>query len=513
MFYHLLSASLTLGAACHTPAESLPVKRPAFATYAQFNDSLVAQFNRGAFATMDGYGSATLNKVQPAGSLGKYLEDLQKKTGRIKATRQLQARGTRHEFLWQGETQSLRFALVAATPGVVDDYIFTDLVPQGTAPGRTPTRTDNPRKTALDAAVHQAASLYMQHPEAAGLSIGVYQQGKQYFYNYGEVEKGTGKLPTSTTYYDLGSVAKTFVGTLLAQAVLDKKVKLTDDVRRYLPGEFPNLEVEGQPIRLVDLANHTSGIHGPSRGYNAATKQKLGSLNFADKIAYYNKYTADSLLLDLHSCKLATKPGTAYRYSGVGMLVLQYALERAYQQPYEQLVTKYVQTHFGMFDAKRVLSAAELKRFAMGYENQQPQAHPNYTGYWGGPTLCSTAADLVKYAKANLAELDPAVRLAHQPTSSAAPSYALGLTWRLDTDTDGLRRIHHSGHSPGFNTWFVLYPELNLGLVVLANETTSQERLAELGELIKQGLPVAQAPAISKPAPSARAAAQPGAGN
>ncbi|WP_170172659.1 serine hydrolase domain-containing protein [Hymenobacter rigui] len=460
-----------------------------FTSYAQFNDTLVAQFNRGDFTSVEAFGSPALRKIEPLGSMARYLTGVQQKTGRITSTAVLTARGQRHEFAWQGEKQNLRVALMSPVPGVIDDYTISDFIAQPTA-RTTPVRTDNPQKTALDLAVHRAASLYLQHPAAVGMSIAIYQKGKETFYNYGEVEKGTGRLPTPATYYDMGSVAKTFVTTLLAQAVLDKKVQLTDDIRRYLPGQYPNLEVEGQPIRFVDLANHTSGLGGASRLYAPATKERLGKLNLADRVAHYSHYTADTLLHDLHGLRLESKPGTTYRYTGVGMLVLQLLLERVYQQPYEQLVTRYVKTRFGMHDTKRVLSAKEQQRYAIGYARPElPQAHVNYTGYWGGPNLSSTPADLMKYLRANLAEREPAVRLAHQRTRGTAPEFGLGLGWMLNSDADGNRRIYHDGSSPGYNTRFVLYPEQDLGIVILVNENISQARLTEMEEFLKQELP------------------------
>jgi CubicO group peptidase (beta-lactamase class C family) len=150
-----------------------------------------------------------------------------------------------------------------------------------------------------------------------------------------------------------------------------------------------------------------------------------------------------------------------------------------------------VQTRFGMFDTKRVLSAAEQRRFATSYETGQGQAHPNYTGYWGGTTLNATLTDLLKYVRANLAEREPAVRLAHQPTTSLPPNYQVGLCWRLNTDPEGNRRIFHSGHSIGYNTHVVLYPGQDMGMVLLVNEVISQDRLAELAQLLKQALPQA----------------------
>jgi CubicO group peptidase (beta-lactamase class C family) len=361
--------------------------------------------------------------------------------------------------------------------------------PAAQAQAPAPAGTDNRLRTPLDAAVHQAAGLYMQQPAAVGLSIALYQGGKQYFYNYGEVEKGTGRRPTATTYYDMGSVAKTFVGTLLAQAVLDKKVQLTDDIRQYLPGQYPNLELNGRPVQLVDLANHTSGLPGTSHVYPKALGDSLRNLPLAPRIAYYNRYSADSLLADLHHLPLTAQPGTTYRYNNLGPLLLQLLLERVYQQPYEQLVTRYVQRHFGMHDTKRVLTAAEQARYAIGYETpQHGQAHPNYTGYWGGTNLSSTPADLLRYATANLAGRDPAVRLAHQPTTTLPGGYSVGLAWRRDITATGQDRHYHSGRFPGYHTWVALYPSQDAAVVVLVNDNISQDRVTELGEQLRQAL-------------------------
>jgi CubicO group peptidase (beta-lactamase class C family) len=460
----------------------------AFTSYEQFNDTLVARFNRNDFQDIESLSSPVLRNSEPAESRSRFWLGWQAKTGRVTSSATLGVRGHHHDFEWKGEKQNLRVTLRSPMPGVLDDYTISDFIAQSTS-RPTPILTDNKLKTPLDQAVHRAAALYMQHPDAVGLSIGIYQRGQQRFYNYGEVAKGTNRLPTATTYYDLGSVAKTFIGTLLAQAVLDHKVQLTDDIWQYLPGQYPNLETDGRPIRVVDLANHTSGLGSTSHVYSLARKAQLDKLNLAAKIAIYNQYTADSLLHDLHSLTLATKPGTTYRYTGVDMFVLQVLLERIYQQPYEQLVTHYVQTHFRMQDTKRVLSTQEQQRCAIGYQSPTlPQAHVNYTGYWGGPGMSSTAADLVKYLRANLAEHEPAVRLAHQRTWGTAPAFGLGLAWMLGSDAEGSAHIYHDGKTIGYNTRLVLYPEQDLGIVLLVNENISQDRLTELKKFLTQGL-------------------------
>ncbi len=99
--------------------------------------------------------------------------------------------------------------------------------------------TDNPLRSHLDSVVHQGAAQYMIHPNAVGLSIGIYKNGTRHTYNYGEVRKGTGLLPGADNFYNLGSVAKTFVTTLLAQAVVEKKASLGTTFASTFPGNIP----------------------------------------------------------------------------------------------------------------------------------------------------------------------------------------------------------------------------------------------------------------------------------
>ncbi|WP_143087858.1 serine hydrolase [Chitinophaga sp. YR627] len=72
----------------------------------------------------------------------------------------------------------------------------------------------------------------------------------QHQYNF---HRGDGELSQSNSIFGLGSIAKTFAGIMPAQAVIDKKMKLTDDIRKYLPGKYPNLHYKGHSVRLVDL--------------------------------------------------------------------------------------------------------------------------------------------------------------------------------------------------------------------------------------------------------------------
>ena len=141
--------------------------------------------------------------------------------------------------------------------GLAAVLVFTQVTSLGAQAART-TPARGGVKQDVDVVVERAARKFMSDARAVGLSVGVLKGGKTYTYNYGEVEKGKGRLPTRHTLYEIGSVTKTLTGVLLARAAVEGRVKLDDDVRKYLDGDYPNLEFDGRPVRLVHLINHTS---------------------------------------------------------------------------------------------------------------------------------------------------------------------------------------------------------------------------------------------------------------
>lgn len=350
-------------------------------------------------------------------------------------------------------------------------------------------QTDNPLKTRVDSSVQQAALAYMQYGHANGASIGVFYQGAKHTYNYGTVKKGSGRLPTAETYYNLGSVAKVFIGTMLAEAVVEHRAKLTDDIRKYLPNTYPNLAYQGQPIRPVDLANHTSALPNQFHEFPQALLDSIGKLDRAAQTDYFNTYSADSLLADLQHIRPDTVPGFRFEYNGNAMLLLQLLIERIYHEPYEQAVTGYLRQKLRMFHTKTCLTNAEIKRLAQGYDkNDHPQRYVNYQGYTGGPTMNSTVNDMLTFLQANMEEKDPAIKLSHRITWGNADGPAMGLGWMMDTD-NGVRYIFHDGHTGiGFNTHCIFYPKQKMGLIIIVNDDVGQDKVWEMGEEIMADL-------------------------
>jgi CubicO group peptidase (beta-lactamase class C family) len=351
-------------------------------------------------------------------------------------------------------------------------------------------QTDNPLKTSIDSAVQSAAINYMSDSNAHGLSIGIYRKGIAFTYHYGVVKKGSGRLPSGDDFFNMGSVAKTFVGTLLAQAVIEKRLSLDDDIRHFLPGDYSNLDYQGHPIRFKDLATHTSGLPGTMRTFSVFIQDSLKRLGVAEQVNFYGRYNEDSMLADLHQVEPDTIPGESYRYNSNGMMILVLLLERIYHQSFERLASHWLETHLGMYETKTSLSPAEIDRASQGYDrNNQPVPFVNLKGFLIGPTMNSTIKDMLVYIRANLAQKDPAVKLSHQLIWGEKNGFGMGLGWMIDSSPNGERYFYHDGNTKlGFNTLCTLYPVENLGIIIMASDNISQSKVGDLENSMKKEL-------------------------
>lgn len=109
--------------------------------------------------------------------------------------------------------------------------------------------------------VEDAVRTFRNSVSCGGLALGVVRNGTVYTFGFGELQKHTGRIPTANTLYAIGSVTKTFTATLLAQAVVEGRMKLEDDVRSYLDGSFPIWNMKASQSGLLISSITTRGSH------------------------------------------------------------------------------------------------------------------------------------------------------------------------------------------------------------------------------------------------------------
>lgn len=142
----------------------------------------------------------------------------------------------------------------------------------------------------------------------------------------------------------------------------------------------------------------------------------------------------------------------------------------------------------GMEDTAIKLQPAQLARLAQGHDGDGTPLPPPRDELQAAGALKSTVADLLKYLRWHVAETDKAVQLSHAPTF-AENNYAAGLNWQILT-SNGRRLIWQEGNVPGYTSYLLFEPELNLGLVILTNESdrTSSPRIAAMANGILRAL-------------------------
>ena len=186
--------------------------------------------------------------------------------------------------------------------------------------------------------IDAAARAYLQQEKGTGLSIGIVRDGKVGFHNFGSSAHGSGPV-TDQTEFEIGSIAKTLSGLLLARAVVAGKADLNDDVRKYLDGPYPKLEFQGEPVRLLHLANMTSALPDNLTDF-AALEPDPGRFKRAAALPAYGKAR---FLADLRAVAPSGKPGASVAHSNAAAQLLNYALERIYGLPYDAIVRREIE--------------------------------------------------------------------------------------------------------------------------------------------------------------------------
>lgn len=350
----------------------------------------------------------------------------------------------------------------------------------------TKTPSDNQLKTEIDSLVDKNVSTFMKNNVRVGISIGIIKDGKPYLYNYGSTSRDKQELPTSNTVYELASITKTFGSTLLAKAVIDKRIDLKDDIRKYLKEDYPNFNYNGTPITVVNLANLTSGLPNWMPDKDFFSKANPDSIPYIlDSV--HRKYSIKDFYRDLHQVTLKVSPGTVARHCNTAAQLLGHMMETVYQSSFDQLLKTHFVEPLKMKNTFLIQAGKQPVRMAKGYDSKgRVMPVIDWEDLQVAASIASTSADMLKYMAFQLNESNEAVKLSHQPTFGKLEDGAIALNWKVKQAGNSKRSISHTGGSLGFSSYMVFYPESNSGIVLLSNDAaqSTQGELIALSEKI-----------------------------
>jgi len=325
--------------------------------------------------------------------------------------------------------------------------------------------------------MEEVAAGLLEQPLLRSTSVAVVYRGKAFIRHRGDMEAGKPGPPTDATLYEIGSLSKTLAGTLMANAVLEGKVRLDDDIRMYLDDAYPNLAYKGDPIRIRHLLSHTSGLPNmlPAEANTVLadfTDQRTpGELN-----AIYAHYGKADFFRDLHGARIPRMPGKQYAYSSTGTELAAHVLETVYKTDYESLLRGYLAESAGMTDVRIRLSDEEARRLAIGYHSDNPvPTTPMPQLPWGASGNAKvTVPEMVKYLRFQLSG-GSVVTESRRALVEFDPGFSIGYFWNI-VSGDRLKGTYfaHHGGVPRSQCYVYILPKYDLGIFVITNQSGDQ---------------------------------------
>jgi len=296
---------------------------------------------------------------------------------------------------------------------------------------------------------------------------------------FGVKEAGTNDSVTRATLFEAQSISKPIAGTAALVLIDSGRLSLDADVNRYLTSwKVPDNSYQAQEkVTLRRILSHNAGltVSGFS-GYRAGDSipSLLQVLN-GDKPANNPPIRVD------------TVPGSASRYSGGGMVVMQQALMDVTGETFPTLMRRLVLGPLGMTLSTYEQPLPESRRgeAASGHDGQrlviagkwpiQPELAA--AGLWTTPTeLARWAIDLSEaWTGRSRKRLSPA--MAREMLSPQQPPFGLGIYLEGKDESFAFR---HAGSNAGFRALLVMYPAAGKGAIIMTDGDRGDAPISEV---------------------------------
>jgi CubicO group peptidase (beta-lactamase class C family) len=290
---------------------------------------------------------------------------------------------------------------------------------------------------------------------APGAGLGVLLDGAPIVrraYGLSDVEHGAAATPA--TNYRLASMTKQFTAAAVLLLAEDGRLSIDDPVRGWLP----TLPDAAQGMTIRHLLTHRSGIPDyedliPEN--TSAQVQDAGAL----------------ALLETQNRRYFI-PGTGYRYSNSGYVLLSLIVGRASGLDFASFLRERIFKPLGMCNTTALIAGRSVPHRAFGYSlmdqswTRTDQSLTSATLGDGG--IYSSIDDLAKWDAALGDERllrFASLRLAFAPaTSTDDPAVHYGFGWRITGDT-----LWHTGETVGFQSVILRCVANRLTVIVLTN--------------------------------------------
>ena len=230
------------------------------------------------------------------------------------------------------------------------------------------------------------------------------------------------------TVFEIGSITKTFTGSILADMARKGEVGVDSPVSAFLPAGVKVPSRGGKPITLRLLAQHMSGL-----------PRMPGNFAPVDETNPYRDYTPTLMYQWLGAVEPERDPGEDFEYSNIGYGLLGHALSLEAGSSYEALLRERITGPLGMNDTVITLTPQTKARLAHGHnERLGPAGNWDLDAIAGAGAIRSTVRDMLKYCAANAGLTETPLRATFDEAQT------LKYPWRKGETSESPGQCHFS---------------------------------------------------------------------
>lgn len=320
-------------------------------------------------------------------------------------------------------------------------------------------------------------------------SWAIYSPSKNIDWTFAGGQFSSGEKISDANPFYTASIGKTFTATAVAMLYEQGRLNLSDKVVQHLPMHLTkDLHLyDGrdytQKITIKHLLQHTSGL--PDYFQDETIDGSLNGMAFLFENT--NRYWAPEELISISKrhMKPHFKPGTDYRYSDTGYVLLGLIVENISGQRLHEFFKQHIFAPLNMKNTYMLLrqqpSLATSKMAELYVDSTEISIYKSLSLDWAGGGLASTARDLNKFQSAlhshQLLRPETLTKMQEWVPESKGFYYGLGLrkvvTGERFSSKTNFILIGHTGSTSSF---MFFCPELDIYLSGTLNQINQAKK-------------------------------------
>lgn len=295
-------------------------------------------------------------------------------------------------------------------------------------------------------------------PNNTQIAIAIIKNGETFYFGVKRINDTLFSIQNNASAFEIGSLTKVFTATILANFVIQGKLKLDDKINPIF--DFPfnnNLE-----FTFRELANHTSGLPRLPANIRFAA-----IFSQSDPYKNYNEQKLEDYLKN--NISLDYPKGSKSEYSNLGMGLVSYSMRKYSGHSFEKLAKEMIFDKYNMLHSST--DKTKIADILVEGLNDRGKPTPNWTpgALVGAGGIYSTVEDLSKFAIAQFDSTKIELTLTRIKTFKETETRDVGLGWFIINRKNGDHWYWHNGGTGGYSSSMVLDVKNRNGIIVLTN--------------------------------------------